>query len=157
MLAESKHQKWAEGEENGWQCERKPKPDVFLRVHCIGGELLDNVQFIDKQLTHGNLTDKCSNVDQKVVAHVDSGVGDPWIDDDSFSVWFGANESSRVAGLILLRNQWRYAALEETPIFDEVSMCLISARSSETYTPVPNKINPRMNEPRAPSGFGPMT
>jgi hypothetical protein len=27
----------------------------------------------------------------------------------------------------------------------------------ESYTPVPNKINPRMNEARAPSGFGPMT
>jgi hypothetical protein len=104
MLTESKHQKRAEGEENGWQCEGKPETDVFLRVHCIGGQLPCTVQFAGKLLAHGNLADERSNVNQEIVAHVNSGVSNSWIDDDPFSVWFGANESSWVAGLVLLRN-----------------------------------------------------
>jgi hypothetical protein len=79
---------------------------------------------------HGDLTNKCSNIDQKVVTHVDAGVGDSWIHNDALSAGFGTNVSSRVARLVpvtklacwrsragsnrsLFGNKWRDASLEK--------------------------------------------
>jgi hypothetical protein len=79
---------------------------------------------------HGDLTNKCSNIDQKVVTHVDAGVGDSWIHDDALSAGFGTNVSFRVARLVpviklaywrsragsncsLFGNKWRDASLEK--------------------------------------------
>jgi hypothetical protein len=79
---------------------------------------------------HGDLTNKCSNVDQKVVAHVDAGVCNAWVHNDALAVGFCANVPPRMACLVpvivlarctfeagcnrlLLGNEWRYASLEE--------------------------------------------
>jgi len=66
-------------------------------------------------LTHRDLADQRTNIDQKVVTHVYSGVCDAWVDYNPFTIGLGTNESSRMTGLILLRNERRDAAFEEAP------------------------------------------
>jgi hypothetical protein len=49
---------------------------------------------------HGDLTDKCSDVDQEVVTHVDARVCNPRIHNDALSTGFGTNVSSGMARFV---------------------------------------------------------
>jgi hypothetical protein len=64
-------------------------------------------------LTHGNLAYERPDVDQKVITHVYSRVCNCWIDNDPFSIRLGANESSRVTGLVLLCDEWGNCTFEK--------------------------------------------
>ena len=64
-------------------------------------------------LTHGNLAYERPNIDQQVVTHIYSRVGNSRVDDDTLAVRLCADESPGVAGLVLFRNERGDTALEE--------------------------------------------
>jgi len=66
-------------------------------------------------LTHRDLADQRTNIDQKVVTHVYSGVCNARVHYHSFTVGLGTNKSSRMTGFILLRDKRRDAAFEKAP------------------------------------------
>jgi hypothetical protein len=103
-----------------------------------------------KLTNHRHLTHQRSNVNQKIVAHVDARVCDSWIHNDALSAGFGANVPSGMACLVSIIES-AFANLEL------IAIAHCSAISGEIQalkkpTPLPNKIKPRMNDARAPLG-----
>lgn len=90
------HDQRREQEHDRRQEKSQPEADVLLGIH------------------HGNLACHGPDVDEEVVPHVDPGDGQDGVMDHSFSRFFNENRRSWVHGFVLLRDEGRDVAFEES-------------------------------------------
>jgi hypothetical protein len=95
VFAQAQHEKRAEDEQDRGQQVRQPEAHVLLRVD------------------HGHLTSQRADIDEQIVAHIDSRDRDTRIDDNALTGRLGANVRSRVTVLVLLGHERRDAGFEE--------------------------------------------
>ena len=60
------------------------------------------------------MTNQSADVDELVVAEVDTRDGESWVDNDALTVWFGADEGSRMSGFVLFGDERGDVAFEKS-------------------------------------------